>query len=155
MPHKSLMLHDSQKIIFCHNFRFFSNMVQEGFWKFFTFEVHSYKFPLDLKLHLILVLYAQIKPHPTSWQYPVIKLWCQHWFLPKDNSVTYQHQPRRKNWCKRAIFSQESENSVKNKNVESCRVNSWLLSLSHMWFLVCTMYVIYRLLRLFAYIIFW
>ena len=38
MPHKSLMLHDSQKIIF-------------HFWE-------SYKFPLDLYLHLILVLYV-------------------------------------------------------------------------------------------------
>ena len=112
-------------------------------------------FPKTGVQNIVLVLVPQIKPQPISWRYPLIKSRCQHWFLPKDKSIIYQHQHRRKNWCKRAIFSQESENSVKNKNVESCRVNSSLLSLSHVWFLVCTMYVIYRLLRLFAYIIFW
>ena len=98
-------------------------------------------FPKTGVQNIVLVLVPQIKPQPISWRYPLIKSRCQHWFLPKDKSIIYQHQHRRKNWCKRAIFSQESENSVKNKNVESCRVNSSLLSLSHVHY-VCNLPII-------------
>ena len=77
------MLHDSQKIIFSKILFYFFQYGTGRILKNFHFW-GSYKFPLDLKLHLILVLYALVY---IQWFWPILSF-----FLLLQNTSSAQQE---------------------------------------------------------------
>ena len=103
------MLHDSQKIIFSKTLFYFFQYGKGRILKIFHFWA-SYKFPLDLKLHLILVLYGlpyTLEPYYAQECNPAL---CNDSAIPNMNALKIANSREYKlhlaeNWSTRKLLT--------------------------------------------------